>query len=77
MWHRELGMRALEQGYAQDPLRMAAAFAALSLAYADAHIACWDAKYHYWYIRPSQADLQRIRAARIFPSKCALHRERI
>ena len=26
------------------------------MAYADAHIACWDAKYHYWYIRPSQAD---------------------
>jgi hypothetical protein len=35
---------------------MAAAFAALSLAYADAHIACWDAKYQHWYIRPSQAD---------------------
>ncbi len=56
MWHRELGSRALEHGYAQDTLRIAAAFAALSLAYADAHIACWDAKYHYWYVRPSQAD---------------------
>lgn len=56
MWHRELGSRALEHGYAQDTLRIAAAFAALSMAYADAHIACWDAKYHYWYIRPSQAD---------------------
>jgi membrane-associated phospholipid phosphatase len=56
MWHRELGSRALEHGYAQEPLRMAAAFAALSLAYADAHIACWDAKYQHWYIRPSQAD---------------------
>ena len=56
MWHRELGSRALEHGYAQEPLRMAAAFAALSLAYADAHIACSDAKYQHWYIRPSQAD---------------------
>jgi hypothetical protein len=56
LWHRELGARALEHGYAQEPLRMAAAFAALSLAYADAHIACWEAKYQYWYIRPSQAD---------------------
>ena len=56
MWNRELGSRALEHGYAQDTLRIAAAFAALSMAYADAHIACWDAKYHYWYIRPSQAD---------------------
>lgn len=56
LWHRELGSRALEHGYAQDSLRIAAAFAALSMAYADAHIACWDAKYHYWYVRPSQAD---------------------
>jgi hypothetical protein len=56
MWHRELGSRVLQHGYAQEPLRMAATFAALSLAYADAHIACWDAKYQYWYIRPSQAD---------------------
>jgi membrane-associated phospholipid phosphatase len=56
MWHRELGSRALEHGYAQETLRIAAAFAALSMAYADAHIACWDAKYLYWYIRPSQAD---------------------
>jgi membrane-associated phospholipid phosphatase/uncharacterized membrane protein len=35
--------------------------AARILAYAnaaafDAQIACFDAKYHYWYIRPSQAD---------------------
>jgi membrane-associated phospholipid phosphatase len=22
----------------------------------DAYIACWDAKYHYWTIRPEQAD---------------------
>lgn len=56
MWHRELGTRVLEQGYSQNLLRTAAAFAALSIAYADAHIACWDAKYHYWVIRPSQAD---------------------
>ena len=56
MFHRELAARALEHGFAQDNLRIAAAYAALSLAYADAHIACWDAKYHWWYIRPQQAD---------------------
>lgn len=37
--------------------------AARILAYAnaaafDAQIACWDAKLHYWFIRPSQADNQ-------------------
>jgi hypothetical protein len=30
--------------------------AVLNLAAADAVIACFDAKYHYWTIRPSQAD---------------------
>src|SRR6185503_16649882 len=35
--------------------------AARILAYAnaamsDAHVACFDAKYHYWFIRPTQAD---------------------
>jgi hypothetical protein len=56
MWNSELSRRALEHGYAENPLRMAAAFAALAMAYHDAHVACWEAKYHYWYIRPSQAD---------------------
>jgi len=28
----------------------------LNIALADAAIACWDAKYAYWYIRPSQLD---------------------
>jgi membrane-associated phospholipid phosphatase len=28
----------------------------LNAALIDAGIACWDAKYHYWVIRPSQAD---------------------
>lgn len=56
MWHRELASRALEHGHAAEPLRMAAAFAALSLTYADAHLACRGAKYHCWSVRPSQAD---------------------
>lgn len=31
-------------------------FAVLNAAASDAVIACFDAKYHYWSIRPSQAD---------------------
>jgi hypothetical protein len=34
-------------------------FAALNTAQADAFIACWEAKFHYWYLRPITA----IRAA--------------
>ena len=33
-------------------------YALLNLAQQDAGIACWDAKYTYWVIRPSQADPQ-------------------
>ena len=32
------------------------ALTVLNAALIDAGIACWDAKYHYWVIRPSQAD---------------------
>lgn len=31
-------------------------FAVMHLAIMDASIGCYDAKYHYWYIRPYQAD---------------------
>jgi membrane-associated phospholipid phosphatase len=31
-------------------------FALLNTAVMDAGISCWDAKYHYWLIRPPQAD---------------------
>ncbi|MDB5380505.1 MAG: hypothetical protein JWO26_137 [Rhodospirillales bacterium] len=56
LWHRELSLRALEGGLTQNPVRLAASYAAVAIAFHDAHIACWDAKYAYWYIRPSQAD---------------------
>jgi hypothetical protein len=39
-----------------DERRAAGAFALLNMALMDAGIACWDAKYHYWLIRPPQAD---------------------
>ena len=31
-------------------------FALMSAAMMDAMIGCWDAKYHYWVLRPTQAD---------------------
>jgi hypothetical protein len=56
IWNNELGRRALENGLAENSPRLAAAYAALAVAFHDAHIGCWDAKYEYWYIRPSQLD---------------------
>jgi membrane-associated phospholipid phosphatase len=39
-----------------DELRAARVLALLNMAMMDAGIACWDAKYHYWLVRPSQVD---------------------
>jgi len=52
----ELSRRVLENGLAENTPRLAAAYAALAVAYHDGHVACWDAKYAYWTIRPSQLD---------------------
>jgi membrane-associated phospholipid phosphatase len=39
-----------------NELRAASVFAYLNMAMMDAGICCWDAKYAYWLLRPSQAD---------------------
>ncbi|HKO19965.1 MAG TPA: vanadium-dependent haloperoxidase [Acidobacteriaceae bacterium] len=39
-----------------DERRAALTFTLLNTAVMDAGIACWDAKYHYWLIRPPEVD---------------------
>jgi len=51
----ETAAAALIRHHASDA-EAARVFAVLNAAAADAIIACFDAKYHYWTIRPSQAD---------------------
>ena len=46
----------LIEQYALNEIRAARAFALMNMAMMDAGISCWDAKYHYSFIRPSQAD---------------------
>ena len=46
----------LAERYHLDEERATEMFALLNMALMDAGIACWDAKYTYWLIRPSQAD---------------------
>jgi membrane-associated phospholipid phosphatase len=49
----------LVRGKSWSTLRTSLLFAALNTAQADAFIACWDAKYAYWTLRPVTA-IQRL-----------------
>jgi hypothetical protein len=56
MWNEIARTRLMESGAA--PATAARVLAALNVAMSDAGIACWEAKYHYWYIRPPQLDAE-------------------
>ena len=45
-----------EQGLDANPPAAARIYALMSIAHYDAVVACWDAKYAYWYFRPNQMD---------------------
>lgn len=53
-WNAEIA--SLVVSHHLDERRAAHAFALVNMAVMDANIACHDAKYTYWLIRPSQAD---------------------
>jgi hypothetical protein len=55
LWN-EHASKILEYGLSQDPAAATYALAAMNIAMHDACIACWDAKFTYWQIRPSQLD---------------------
>jgi len=75
LWNETARMKLLEHGTAFDPSTSARALATLNVAYWDATIACFDAKYAYWYIRPSQLDptLKPLFAPPNHPSYPAAH----
>jgi membrane-associated phospholipid phosphatase len=54
LWNDLARARIIEEGYA--PEAAARVLSALNIAMADAGIACWDAKFAFWYIRPPQLD---------------------
>ncbi len=56
LWNEIARVKLLEAGDRFDAATSARLLAALNVALFDAGIACWDAKYEYWYIRPSQLD---------------------
>ncbi|MEO3475980.1 phosphatase PAP2 family protein [Roseomonas sp. CAU 1739] len=56
-WGAHMGRLLLEYGQAANAPRVARAYALYQAAIYDAGVACWDAKYTYWTIRPGQLDL--------------------
>jgi hypothetical protein len=56
LWNEQTSRKVLEYGLAERPPDAARAFALASFAVHDAVVACWDAKYAYWAMRPSQVD---------------------
>jgi len=55
-WNDLIGQKISEYRLDTNPPRAARAYALVSIAFYDALIACWDAKYTYWAIRPNQLD---------------------
>src|SRR5579864_977559 len=55
-WHEQVGPQIALHGLDMNPPRAARAYALQSVASYDVHVACWEAKYAYWAIRPFQLD---------------------
>jgi membrane-associated phospholipid phosphatase len=54
LWNEIARMKLLEHG--TNSAMSARVLAAVNIALIDAGIACWEAKYTFWYIRPPQLD---------------------
>lgn len=55
-WEDILTKRIFEYNIHLDPLKAAKIYSITAMSSYDAMIACWDAKYTYWGIRPDQYD---------------------
>jgi membrane-associated phospholipid phosphatase len=58
LWNETARLKLLEYAHGFDAQSAARVFAALNIAFHDATVACWEAKYAYWHIRPSQLDAE-------------------
>jgi hypothetical protein len=55
-WNDLASLKMFEYRLDRNPPQAARVYAVLSTAYYDSLVACWDAKYAYWGIRPFQFD---------------------
>jgi membrane-associated phospholipid phosphatase len=58
IWYNLVALRLFERGLDRNPPYAARVYAAMAVTQHDAIIACFDAKYAYWFIRPSQLDAE-------------------
>jgi membrane-associated phospholipid phosphatase len=74
-WNEQVGKKTLEYRLDDNPPRAARAFVLPFVTLYDAGIACWEAKYTYWAIRPFQLDpdLKTVFATPNHPSYPAAH----
>jgi membrane-associated phospholipid phosphatase len=74
-WNEQLSKKTLEYRLDDNPPRAARAFVLPFVTLYDTGIACWDAKYAYWAIRPFQLDpdVKPIFATPNHPSYPAAH----
>jgi hypothetical protein len=55
-WDEALNKKIFEHNLHLNPPRAARMYAIAAIGYYDGFVACWDAKYAYWGIRPEQYD---------------------
>jgi membrane-associated phospholipid phosphatase len=55
-WNEMASLKMFENKLDRNPPQAARVYAVLSTAYYDSLVACWDAKYAYWGMRPFQFD---------------------
>jgi membrane-associated phospholipid phosphatase len=55
-WYDNVNRRIFEHHLDTNPPQAARIYALMSVAHYDAYIACWDAKYAYWSMRPYEVD---------------------
>jgi membrane-associated phospholipid phosphatase len=60
VWYDTASRRIFEYHLDINPPEAARVYALMSVAQYDAAIACWDAKYAYWAIRPFQLDTELV-----------------
>lgn len=75
IWHEEISKKLFEYRLDQNPPHAARVAALTWIAYYDSTVACFDAKYAYWGIRPFQLDpdFQTLFRAPNHPSYPAAH----
>lgn len=55
-WYKQVALAVFENGLSDDLVRTAHIYASISAANHDSILACFNAKYEYWLVRPAQLD---------------------